>query len=183
MPEPFSTAIALTAVAGTSLLAPAQRSSKALSEEGRFVRSQAAAQSERYREPVSQGTARSRAETELFEVLEEHREDGWDGAHAPGFSNELFRIAMELLQQLPRDVADPEFAMEPDDGSLSVEWSSGYRQIVSLSLNPTGRIILTALQGDNATQGVYSLREGTLPNTVLSLIREVSPVSAAGKRI
>lgn len=160
--------------AGAGLLHHAGHASPTFSDEGSFIRSRVDELSRYVVEPVSLDSTRHSALLELFEVYEEHEEDGWDGIQAPRLSEGTVFHARELLRALPADIPDPEFAVEPDDGSLSIEWIGGYRQLASISLNETNRFAFTALQGGNVTQGSYDVRAGKLPTAVLETIRAVA---------
>lgn len=178
MPQPLSTFAVITlaagaTVAGPGLLIQSGHGEGAFSEEGRFIRAQAGELTRYTSQPVSLDRTRHNAIAELLDLLEAHDQDGWDGLQAPALSSHTVYRAIRLLNSLPADVPDPEFAVEPDDGALSVEWFGGFRRMASISLNDSRRFAFTAIQGTNVTQGTYEIAAGLLPAAVLTVITEV----------
>ena len=158
--------------AGTSLLR-AQEYSYAVSDAGESIRQSSLDESCRFGEIYSFSKIRPLAEEDLEELLVEHSERGWDGFRAPALTREIVRKAVKVLRALPSEISNPEFSVAPDDGSLSLEWSGGYRKLVSLNLQKNARLLLTAINGTSATQGAYDLGDGQLPSFVLQQIRDI----------
>jgi len=173
MPEPV-TAIAIGLMAGGTMLTNLNRQNTSVSVSGEYVRAQAGRYKDYASQPVSLDTQRYSALTELHELIEEHSVVGWDGDQAPALSALTAENTRMFLSALPKDIPDPEFAVEPDDGAVSLEWYGGYRKVVSVSIHESQRLAFSALQGTDISNGAYRFDEEHIPATVLSTIREIT---------
>lgn len=149
----------------------------AVSDEGRYVAGKADEFDRHLRSSVTFGTVRYNAIGELRDTFREHCRAGWDGQQAPALSPYAVSCALAILNHLPRELADPEFSVEPDDGSLVLEWWGGYRQLVSVAISATRRHSFIAIDGINEFHGVFSTVEGRLPDHLVQVIR-----GTAGRR-
>lgn len=145
--------------------------SRALTDEARFVSSQADEFDHHFHSSFSFGRERPDAISELLDVLAEHRHDGWDGHIAPALSANTVASTLAVLRHLPRELADPEFSVEPDDGSLALEWWGGYRQLLTVAISPTGRHSFIVIDGINETHGLFSSIDGRLPEHLRRVIQ------------
>jgi len=173
MPEPVSIVIGLT-LAGGTMLTNLNRQNLSVSESGQYLRDQAALFKDYSSLPVSLDTQRHSALTDLQELIEEHSVVGWDGDQAPALSALTVENTRIFLSALPKNIPDPEFAVEPDDGAISLEWYGGYRKVVSVSIHESQRLAFAALQGTDVSNGAYRFDEEHIPATVLSTIREIT---------
>jgi len=146
---------------------------QAYSEEGQFVAKRVSDFEKHLRGPLSLCNPRFEALQELQEVYREHAVEGWDGEHAPAIRPETVSAACAVLDRLPPELPDPEFSVEPDDGSLVLEWWSGYRRIVSVAISGQGRFSFIAMDGTDETHGMFPSDDGSLPNHLLTRIREI----------
>ncbi len=170
MPEPVSIAVV---VAGAALLSGSQRHNTSVSESGRYLRTQTAEFQKYSRQPVSLDTRRHQAFGALAEMQDECLEDGWDGDRAPAVSSLVIQKVKAFLEALPTDIPDPEFAPEPDNGAVSLEWYGGYRRIVSVSIHETDRLAFAAIQGTDVVNGAYRFNEDHIPTVIPATIRDI----------
>ena len=168
MPEPVST---LGVIAGTAILSTFTRNDHSVSTNGEYLRSEANRMVAYAQQPISQN--RYDALAELEEVVKEHSEEGWDGLAAPVVSKESVTNVKDFLRSLPNDIADPEFAVDPDDGAISLEWYGGYRKIVSVSINHTNRLAFATLNGINSSNGTYEYDGSNINEVILSSIQSI----------
>lgn len=159
--------------AGWSFQSPAFRSPQAYSAAGKFVTDEASKFGQRLSVPFSTKNQRLYAiRPHVEELYLEHRENGWDGEQAPALALVTIYRALAMLKDLPSDIPDPEFSVEPDDGSLVLEWWGGYRRIVSIAISREKRFSYIAMNGVDESHGVFLCDNGTVPYHVLQLIRE-----------
>jgi len=108
---------------------------------------------------------------QLIDTFEEASSDGWDGEGSIAVPRETLDLARELIESLPTAYRTPEIAAEPD-GHLSLEWRVNSRRVVSVSINPDGRLHWAALIGDEDPRGTCRF-EGQTPTTLLYWIGRV----------
>jgi hypothetical protein len=174
MPEPISTIAAIGFIAGGTMLTNLNRRNSSVSDSGNYLCAQATHYKSYSTAPVSLNTNRYSALVELDAMLEELMEDGWDGDQAPAITHQTIENVQMFLAALPADMPDPEFAPEPHEGAISLEWYGGYRQVVSVSIHESQRLAFAALQGTDVSNGAYKFDEDHIPLTVLSSIREIT---------
>ena len=150
------------------------RKNSSVSDSGVYLREQAEHYKNYSTTPVSLNTNRYSALAELETMLEGLMEDGWDGDQAPAVTMQTVQNVQMFLAALPADIPDPEFAPEPYEGAISLEWYGGYRRVVSVSIHDSQRIAFAALQGTDVSNGAYKFNEDHIPSTVLSSIREIT---------
>jgi len=160
-------------VAGSSLLARLESPDSLISSEGQFLFREAHRYQNYAREPISLAGIRSPLLTELAELASEHGEYGWDGLEAPRLNELTIARAKQFISAMPVDIPNPELAVEPDDGSISMEWYGGYRQVASVSINGTNRLAFAALQGTDVVNGASRFSIEEFPKTILTAIREI----------
>jgi len=145
----------------------------AYSEEGRALNRVLSSMVDYIREPVSLASKRSQAHDDLLELQEEHVEQGWDGDVAPAVTSASVKNAKLFIAMLPSDIPDPDLAVDPDDGAISLEWYGGYRKVASVSINDNSRIPYAVLNGMNSCNGVLELDGNAIPGSFVALTKEV----------
>ncbi len=174
MPEPISSiAVFGLMVGGSTILTNLNRQNQSVSESGEYLYVQASHFKKYSTQPVSLDTNRYDAIADIEELLEEVSQDGWDGDSAPAVSEQTIANVKAFLSALPDDISDPEFAPEPKDGAISLEWYGGYRKIASVSIHDSQRVAFSALQGTDITNGAYRFNDDHIPAPLLSTIREI----------
>ena len=108
---------------------------------------------------------------ELEKIFEECSSDGWDGERAKPVSKEVLRNALIFFESLPPSVELPQIAAEPD-GAVSLEWYRSPEKVVSVSVNPGGRLYYAAAIGARRRHGKESASSG-VSEELLALIAEV----------
>ena len=109
----------------------------------------------------------------LLDALEEVVED-WDGLDVTAISELSVDNVQSFLRNLPHDIASPEFAIDPDDGAISLEWYGGYRKVASVSINHTNRLAFASINGTNSSSGCYEYEGGSINGVILSSIQSIT---------
>lgn len=112
------------------------------------------------------------AELELLTA--EHSKPGWDGDSAPPVSYATFQNAKDFISTLGTSLPKPELAVEPDDASISFEWHSGYRRVVSVSVGDGERIAIAGLDGVDEWHAALKFDGVSLPEFVTQSIRRIT---------
>lgn len=126
-----------------------------------------------YQKSFALSGARSEVLSSLVDLAEEHAIDGWDGAEAPALSDATIDNVRAFILALPSWVPDPEFAMDPDNGAVSVEWHGGYRRLFSVSVGESSRLAYAGLDGTESVHGVARFDGQTIPSFLVSCIEAV----------
>ena len=169
MPEPVSM-IAAVSVFGFAGLLPRLFSSSGVSPEAQKVGSIACATFRHGEESFALNGELITAFETLDNVVEESSECGWDGQAAPPVPLMAQIQARNFLRALPPGFPAPEFAIEPDDGSISMEWHKSYRRVFSVSIGKTNRLAFAGLNGGDKWNGVSSFDGASIPPDLLGLI-------------
>ncbi len=171
MPELISAS--LIGAVGLAALRPKMFQSSALSAEGRAVARQTA---EIYRHGEASWSLfgpLTEAQRALRETATEASSSGWDGAVAPPVPAEALAQAEAFLAALPHGLPMPEFSVEPDDGSLSLEWHAGYRRVFSVSVGRSMRLPYAGLDGTDKWHGVAQFDGIVIPQRIVESIRQI----------
>ena len=113
------------------------------------------------------------AQRALHETVAEASISGWDGAVAPPVPAEATARAQAFLAALPHGLPMPEFSVEPDDGSLSLEWYTGYRRVFSVSIGRSMRLPYAGLDGTDKWHGVAQFDGIIIPQRIVESIRQI----------
>ena len=159
---------------GFSILLPRMMCSSAVSTAGKEVACQASAIYRLGTESMAVFGRISEAMEELADVVEEASVAGWDGLNAPPVPLAAHDRAKAFLRALPDHIALPSFAVEPDDGSLSLEWAEGYRKVFSISIGRSPRLAFAGLDGSDKWHGVASFDGIVIPQQILRSIQQIS---------
>jgi hypothetical protein len=108
---------------------------------------------------------------ELVEVAINGSLPGWDGFEAMPIQESTYRQAEGFLKALPMQVPPPSIGAEPD-GHITMDWYSAPRQVLSVSVSPTGELNYAALLGPSKAYGTEHF-VSTVPPRILNLISEL----------
>ncbi|RYD70262.1 MAG: hypothetical protein EOP84_27005, partial [Verrucomicrobiaceae bacterium] len=126
MPEPISLiGIAAVSLGGGAALRDFSSRNSGVSNSARFLAKEAKDLVEKNDRSISWMGSRSAIISELMGLQSEHGVKGWDGADAPPVNLLALEKARDLILALPTSIPDPELAVDPDDGAISLEWYAG----------------------------------------------------------
>lgn len=108
---------------------------------------------------------------QLIDAHLEAAQPDWDGAGSLPVEPATLRLAKEFVESLPRKYQTPEITPEPD-GHVNLEWYNGKRRLLSVSVNPDGRLHWAALVGSEDPRG-SCVFFGEAPKTLLHLLSRV----------
>ena len=110
---------------------------------------------------------------ELANTLLDCREPGWKGEPSDPVRWESYETAKQFLLALPLGTPHPSPGAEAEaDGDLTLGWFRSARRVLSISFSPDGCLHYAALIGHQSHRGSVPF-DGTVPETILSLIAEV----------
>lgn len=115
---------------------------------------------------------KKRAIGELWDIANDYSDLNWDGCGARPVNPTSVSIAEVFIRALPRNIPLPEFAPEPD-GSVSLDWMESRNRLFSISVNDSGRLAYTWLDGTNKGYAVESFDGATVPPRILDGIRQI----------
>lgn len=174
MPEPISL-IAFTSVGlgGAAGLRDVSNRRSGFSEHADFVAREAQILIEKNDRSFSIIGERGKVLSELLELQAEHSTPGWDGAEAPPVSPIAMDQARRLILALPSSIPNPELAVDPDDGAISLEWYAGPSRVFSVSVGTSSRMACAGIDGTDSWHGVASFDGVKAPPFVLQSIQRV----------
>ena len=108
---------------------------------------------------------------QLIDTFVEASQPDWDGAGSVAIERGTLQLAKEFVESLPRPYQTPEIVPEPD-GHVNLEWHNGKRRLLSVSVNPDGRLHWAALIGGEDPRGSCTFL-GEPPKTLLYLLQRV----------
>lgn len=91
---------------------------------------------------------------------------------------ECFGRMFDVLRAIPSDIPLPEVVVESDD-AIGLDWQSGRRQVVSLTVDGSGFVGFAALIGYETHHGRVPFH-GDLPRTIADLLRRIFPTQLTG---
>lgn len=89
---------------------------------------------------------------ELKSTFEECLLKGWDGERAEPITKQVLRHAKIFLWSFPLGFEPPEIGAEPD-GAITLEWYRSPARVISISINPGGRLYFAAIIGGDRRHG------------------------------
>lgn len=110
---------------------------------------------------------------DFSELLQAHRSKDWDGAEAPTISPVALDRARELIMSLPLSIPNPELAVDPDDGAVSLEWYAGPSRVFSVSVGNSPRMACAGIDGTDSWHGVARFDSAKVPNFVIQSIQRI----------
>ncbi len=89
---------------------------------------------------------------ELESTFEECSLKGWDGERAEPITEQVLLHAKIFLWSFPLGFESPEIGAEPD-GAITLEWYRSPARVISISINPGGRLYFAAIIGGDQRHG------------------------------
>jgi len=112
----------------------------------------------------------------VLDVFKECSTFGWDGEGAEAIPHNVLRNTLFLVDALPLGLELPDISAEPD-GAIELEWYRNPRRILSVSINPDGKLYYAALIGLSRQHGEVPFQE-KLPEHLVQLIHKIGEVNA-----
>jgi len=174
MPEPISL-IAFTAVGlgGAAGLRDISNRRSGFSDHANYLAREAKSLVEKNDRSLSMIGQRGKVLSALMDLQKEHEQVGWDGAEAPPISAIALNQARELILALPPSIPNPELAVDPDDGAVSLEWYGGPSRVFSVSIGNSPRMACAGIDGTDSWHGVARFDGTKLPDFVVQSIQRV----------
>lgn len=110
-------------------------------------------------------------EDQLIDAYEEASEPNWDGVGSVQVDPSTLGLAQQFVLSLPKKYQAPDIAAEPD-GHLNLEWYQGKRRLLSVSVNPDGRLHWAALIGPEDPRGSCVFTKEA-PKTLLHVLKRI----------
>jgi hypothetical protein len=170
MPEPVS--VVGLGILGYTALHLVARASSAVSPEARTVRQNASAIVDSAERSVALFGPKNAALSELFAILHECSEPGWDGDAAIPLDPLAASLAAEFIRALPDGVALPESTPEPD-GCVALDWIDSPTRHLSVSFGLNNRLAYAWIDGSDNGNGVASFNGVSIPPRILTTIRSI----------
>jgi hypothetical protein len=123
-------------------------------------------------ETISFGEKTKQTLDELFDLLHSGQNPGWDGYGALPISHESYRLAYQLIENLPLGTPMPSVSADPD-GHVSLEWFHSPRRLLSISVSPERELHYAGLFGSSRIHGV----EPCFPEMPMSILKLIGRVS------
>lgn len=110
--------------------------------------------------------------SEIWDVVNEHSAEDWNGDGAVPVDPIAASIATEFLRALPPSLPVPEISPEPD-GALSLDWVESRSRMFSLSVGTTRRLPYAWIDGTDRGHAVAAFDGEQIPARVLEEIRRI----------
>lgn len=88
----------------------------------------------------------------LNEIYVECQFENWDGYNAKPISIVTRDIAYNFINSLPYGFVRPDIGAEPD-GAITLEWYKNPDKVISLSINPDGKLYYASINGSKKYHG------------------------------
>jgi hypothetical protein len=137
-------------------------------------------------QPASMGlhpfrrSVRARRLDALNSICEEAREENWDGYGARSVTDATVSRARRLLELLPADIPDPDFAAHPD-GALAFEWHASPTRSFTLSVLADRDLAYAGIFPEEKTFGTVVFGV-TLHDRLIGQIRSLFSTAATARR-
>ena len=118
------------------------------------------------------------AQAALDAAYQGAQEDDWDGEGATAVSYATYIYACKFLRLLPTGTPLPEISADID-GEVIIEWNTGPRWVISVSVGRDGTLSYAALMGYRTRNGTEYLREA-LPVALSECIETLYNASLRG---
>ena len=110
--------------------------------------------------------------SQIWGLVNECAEAGWDGAHAEGVDRFAALAAADFIRALPDGLPLPEVAPDPD-GAISLDWIRSRNCIFSVSVGTSNRLVYAWLDGSDRGHAVARFDGAQVPVRVLEGIGEI----------
>lgn len=126
------------------------------------------------------------SKTELLDqvasLISECSKEGWDGYGALPLDPNAFSRVIELIYSLPDGFPLPEISPEPD-GSISLDWISSKRRMLSVSVGKSDRLPYAWINGTDRGHGVVRSAAYSFPLKIMNEIQDVMGHAAPSLRL
>jgi len=119
--------------------------------------------------------------SEVWDLLSEAAESGWDGEDAEPVDRIAAENAIELIRSLPRGLPMPEVAVDPD-GEITLDWIVARSRLLTVSVGPTDQLAYAWLNGGHRGRAVIPFDGHIFPQPLIRLIRDVVKTDDAALR-
>ena len=143
----------------------------AVSDESRVVRDAVETVLASVEESQALFGGRAAAIAQVWGLVNECSERGWDGDGAVPVDRLAAFNAADLIRTLPPDMPLPEVAAEPD-GAISLDWIRSRNSLLSLTVSRSDRLAFAWLDGSDSGHGVARFDGQELPKRILQGIEE-----------
>jgi hypothetical protein len=181
MLSPISATVDICCIGYAALNAYAQPRS-AVSAEAKSVTDAASAVMKSAEDSQSIFSDKIIAISQLRALANECNSQGWDGYDASPLDYLAVLNSENFLRALPKGIALPEFAAEPD-GAVSLDWIQSRHRLFTLSIGPGNRLAFAWVDGSDKGHGVARFDGHTVPGRVLAGIEAIVGGSNAAIRI
>jgi hypothetical protein len=181
MLSPVSATVGVCCIGYAALNAYAQPGS-AVSAEAQSVTEAASALMKSAEDSQSIFIDRIIAISQLRALADDCQEQGWDSYDASPLDALAILNAENFLRALPRGIALPEFAPEPD-GSVSLDWIQSRHRLFTLSIGSSNRLAFAWVDGSDKGHGVARFDGRSVPLRVLAGLESIVGDSNASIRI
>jgi hypothetical protein len=107
-------------------------------------------------------------EEEFLKIAKECSHENWDGYSALPLSRDTIETAWRLAHVIPLGLFKPSVGAEPD-GHMTLDWRTGSRRTLSISVDSAGNLHYSALIGPERHFGTESF-VGVVPGRLLELM-------------
>lgn len=163
-------------------MSPSAQTGSGFSPEAQVVSVMAAEVISRFEQSQALFGEKSGAIWQLWTLANECAAQDWDGYNARAIDRQAVCMAEDFVRALPRDVAFPEFAPEPD-GSISLDWIYSRNRLFSMSVGHTNRLAFAWLDGTDKGHGVAYFDGRAIPLRILEGINAIMNGGNASIRV
>jgi hypothetical protein len=143
----------------------------AMSPEARKVAEFIQSRRSAFFEATSLGSNCEKAIADLMAISEECQDANWDGQGAAPVLPQTVDLARRFIEALPLGAATFSVGVEPD-GHLTFEWYRSPRNLLSVSVSPSGNVHFAATLGSRKRYGSEPFID-EVSKEILNLISEV----------
>lgn len=97
--------------------------------------------------------------------------ENWDGDSAVAVEQKTCEYADRLINAMPSGIPEPSI-MPERDGQVELEWYKGKTNLVSVSVNPEGRLSFIRVDGTDMESGIVQFDQ-EFPKQILDMIKGV----------
>jgi len=120
--------------------------------------------------------------SELWEVLAECADPGWDGDEAEAVDRNAATNAAALIRSIPHGLPMPEVAADPD-GEISLDWIAGRDRLLTISVDRSNRLAYAWVVGAYQGRAVIPFGRGRFPEPLSQLILDIHKPNHAPVRV
>lgn len=159
-------------LAGYATLSSSGREGSAISGESKVVRRAVADVMHSAEQSQSLFGSKAVAISQVWALVNECAEPGWDGADAEAVNLLAAFAAQDFVRTLPAGVPPPEVVADPD-GAISLDWIHSRNRSFSVSVGVGARLAYAWLDGSDRGHGVARFDGERIPSRILDGIGEI----------